>query len=330
MEHALTPLFLPSQLARVLWHARRAGPPVGRAAGGVLRAPGGPAGRAGAGRGAAAVGGEWVGERGGRGGGGAHAQRAHCAPPPPTHPQVAEGAAHTESAWMARLPCALTFLLQPWWAGVEARHSDALFFTSPRKLRGGEPGVLFVQRAKSHVLGGGAGALRVALGYNNWTVGGAEGEMRDAPQLEGKWQAFPLAVPREAYELQFVLSDGEGAWDNNAGGWGGGWAGGNQPAGRTTCHSPPHPTPPTPTNQQAPTFTRASSAPPPRWPPPRARRSWWPRRAPRPTPPPTTSLRAPPPSSSSPRPRCWWRAPRRACTLTARAAGRWPTTPTSG
>ena len=51
--------------------------------------------------------------------------------------QIGKGAAHTESAWAERLPGALQFLLAPWWREVEARHKDALFFTSPRKLRVG-------------------------------------------------------------------------------------------------------------------------------------------------------------------------------------------------
>lgn len=33
-----------------------------------------------------------------------------------------------------------------------------------------------------------------------------------------KWQAVPFVVPEKAYEMKFVLTDGDGAWDNNGGG----------------------------------------------------------------------------------------------------------------
>ena len=78
-------------------------------------------------------------------------------PSPPPCLQIGEGAAHTESAWAERLPGALTFLLQPWWADTMARHSQSLFFTSPRKLQAGQPAVLFVNRQRSHALAGGQG-----------------------------------------------------------------------------------------------------------------------------------------------------------------------------
>ena len=80
-----------------------------------------------------------------------------CPPFPPPCLQIGEGAAHTESAWAERLPGALTFLLQPWWADTMARHSQSLFFTSPRKLQAGQPAVLFVNRQRSHALAGGQG-----------------------------------------------------------------------------------------------------------------------------------------------------------------------------
>jgi hypothetical protein len=35
---------------------------------------------------------------------------------------------------------------------------------------------------------------------------------------EPKWQAVPFVVPEKAYEMKFVLTDGNGAWDNNGGG----------------------------------------------------------------------------------------------------------------
>ena len=122
--------------------------------------------------------------------------------------QIGEGAAHTEAAWAARLPRALRFLLQPWWADTAERNRDALFFTSPRKLQAGQPATLFVQADKSHVLAGVEGDLRVGLGFNNWTLGNAKLQLQPAPQLDqqaagspqatARWQAVSFTVPVEA------------------------------------------------------------------------------------------------------------------------------------
>lgn len=178
----------------------------------------------------------------------------------PLHCQIGEGAAHTEAAWAERLPHALPFLLQPWWAGVAERHSGDLFFTSPHKLQAGQPAVLFVQKARSDSLAGSPGPLHAHIGFNGWQVGRAELQLQPAPQLEAAagaaqgssgasssdsssgassngssssstsgssgsteepvWWSASFVVPEEAYETQFVLTDGRGKWDNNAGGLG--------------------------------------------------------------------------------------------------------------
>ncbi len=154
--------------------------------------------------------------------------------PPPLRllAQIGEGAAHTESAWAERLPRALPFLLQPWWESWHARHSNSLYFTSPRKLQAGQPAVLFVNQAKSHALAAAPGPLRAKLGFNNWRLGGQEVALEPAPQLQpggeplgpgepAKWQAASFVVPEAAYEMQFALTDAASStWDNNAGGVG--------------------------------------------------------------------------------------------------------------
>lgn len=154
--------------------------------------------------------------------------------PPPRHPprlQVGKGAAHTESAWAARLPQALSFLLGPWWEGDAAAHANELYFTSPTKLLAGQPATLFVNKAKSHSLAGSQSPLKARFGFNNWSVGVEEKGLAPAPLLgsgsgsgsgaeappSSQWQALSFTVPERAWEMQFVLTDGKGKWDNNAG-----------------------------------------------------------------------------------------------------------------
>ncbi|GAB4823020.1 hypothetical protein N2152v2_010066 [Parachlorella kessleri] len=170
--------------------------------------------------------------------------------------QVDEGATHTESAWAQRLPAALTHLLSPWWHAVLCRHAGSLYFTSPRKLEAGQPAVLFVDTSRSHVFAQRAQHLQVKLGFNNWTLGCQQLQLRPAPQLgraqraqhqaqhaalaqqgqhashnnqqgqqggggssgsgSSSWQAVSFVVPHDAYEMHFALTDGQ-EWDNNAG-----------------------------------------------------------------------------------------------------------------
>ncbi len=75
---------------------------------------------------------------------------------------------------------------------------------------------------------------QVKLGFNNWALGKQQLALAPAPQLEQRrapapapagseptWQAVSFTVPEAAYEMQFALTDGQGKWDNTAGGWGG-------------------------------------------------------------------------------------------------------------
>lgn len=244
--------------------------------------------------------------------GGASPRELRCSAVPaqlPSHsllPQIGKGAAHTEAAWAERLPGALAFLLQPWWASVAAGHAHDLFFTSPRKLQAsapacahyghlsgaggrkqgqslcvslgwvqlmhglqqklcqpsqagacaalpqaGQPATLFVNRSKSHVLAGHTGQLLANVGFNGWAITGLQLQLQPAPQLEGeiegvegaagtKWQAVSFTVPPDAYEMQFVLTDGQGNWDNNAGKFGGRVGGvGERIGGAQVCDSAP-------------------------------------------------------------------------------------------
>ncbi len=77
---------------------------------------------------------------------------------------VEEGATHTESAWAGRLPAALGFLGLPWWRRLMARRRDQLYFTVPRKLRSGQPAVLFFNQ----VSGRGRGRGHLVVGATSW------------------------------------------------------------------------------------------------------------------------------------------------------------------
>ena len=127
-------------------------------------------------------------------------------------------ASHTESAWMARLPSALTFLLSPWW-GVLARGRDNdLYFTVPPRIRAGESATLLVNSRRSDSLSG-CEELRLLAGFNGWSHK-FEGSMVPLPhKCEGSmvplphnteaphWHAVRLMPPADAYEMEFTLSD---------------------------------------------------------------------------------------------------------------------------
>lgn len=99
--------------------------------------------------------------------------------------------------------------------------------------------MLFVNAARSDTLAGRVGPLRLRGGFNGWTLKGLDLQFSPAPQLEGEvdrpagaqrthatWQSAAFTVPDNAYEMQFVLTDGAGSYDNNAGGfpvWVGVW-----------------------------------------------------------------------------------------------------------
>lgn len=70
--------------------------------------------------------------------------------------EVDEAATHNEAAWAARLPRALHHLLAPWWAPTAARSRGSLYFTLPRRLKGGQPAVLYFNQVRA--------ALRCACG----------------------------------------------------------------------------------------------------------------------------------------------------------------------
>lgn len=138
--------------------------------------------------------------------------------------QISEGATHSESDWARRLPAALSFILQPWWAPVLRRNGDSLFFTTPRKLQAGQPAVLFVNRPKSHVLSSHTGLVSANIAFNNWTNCIGERQMQFASQFEAEaasgasgWQSASFTVPPDAYEMNFAMTDGKGTWDNNGG-----------------------------------------------------------------------------------------------------------------
>ena len=263
MEHALTPLFLPSQLARVLWHARRAGPPVGRAAGGVLRAPGGPAGRAGAGRGAAAVGGEWVGERGGGGvgGWGLPTRRWLTAPPPhpPTHRSPRARRTPSRRGWRAS-PARSPFCCSP--GGRGWRPATRTRSSSPRRASCAAASraccLCSAPRATCWGAARGRCASRWATTTGRW--GGRRGRCatRRSWRASGRPFRWRCRARRTSCSLCCPTGRGPGT-TTRVGGGVGGRGGTSRPAEPLVTPLPTPPHPPQPTNRRR--LLRARQAP---------------------------------------------------------------------
>lgn len=130
---------------------------------------------------------------------------------------VEDKATHTEAAWAKRLPDALKFLLAPWWDMYMERHKDSLYFTIPKTLKAGQPGVLFVNKSRSDALKDSPASPTAVLAYNGWRLGSTKVPMTPAPLLPPGWHMAPITVPNDAYEMNLVLTDGASLWDNNNG-----------------------------------------------------------------------------------------------------------------
>jgi len=80
-------------------------------------------------------------------------------------------AAHTESAWAERLPEALSFVAQGWWANWLQRHSGSKLLTSPGQLVAGVEGqLLFFNRSASSSLRNTPRGrpMKVTMGVDGW------------------------------------------------------------------------------------------------------------------------------------------------------------------
>ena len=100
-----------------------------------------------------------------------------------------------------------------------------LYLTVPNKPVAGASCLLYYNRAQSEYLKG-RPHLELMLGFNDWEMRPAEDEDRAvfAPVQGGPpvndgtdFWCVPIQVPEDAYELQFVVGDGEGIFDNNFG-----------------------------------------------------------------------------------------------------------------
>ncbi|GIL79183.1 hypothetical protein Vretimale_16716 [Volvox reticuliferus] len=119
---------------------------------------------------------------------------------------IEEGATHTEAAWAERLSSALGFLGLHWWRRVMAHRRGQLYFTVPRKLRAGQPAVLFFNQACSVVLADRPrDSIAMVYGFNaDWSVGGGRVEMVPAvgltalaKELTAAASPSPPSVPPE-------------------------------------------------------------------------------------------------------------------------------------
>ncbi|KAG2443453.1 hypothetical protein HXX76_001810 [Chlamydomonas incerta] len=111
----------------------------------------------------------------------------------------------------------------PAWGNVQDiahKRGGSPFFTTPEVLVASEPAVLYVNRRR---LGSGLGEdpnLKIHFGFNAWAVGGQEQCLKPTSLWRGHdidWWSVPFIVPKEATDMSFVLTNGNGAWDNNRG-----------------------------------------------------------------------------------------------------------------
>ncbi|GLC43975.1 hypothetical protein PLESTB_000215900 [Pleodorina starrii] len=136
--------------------------------------------------------------------------------------EVEEGATHTEAAWAGRLPRALGFLGRHWWRRTMARRRDQLYFTVPRKLRAGQPAVLFFNQARSAALADRPrDSIQMAYGFNvDWCVGGGTTHMMPAVgltalrnEMAAAAQPPPPAAAAAAQDLPNIVGDATDPFD---------------------------------------------------------------------------------------------------------------------
>lgn len=134
--------------------------------------------------------------------------------------QVDADATHTEAAWMKRLPAALTHLCSAWWQRIARDNENKLYFTTPRRVKAGQPMTLFFNARCSASLHA-SRTVRLCAGFNNWTEGKVEVVMQQCElpgSVSARWFHAALSVPDNAFEMNFVFADNDKTlWDNNDG-----------------------------------------------------------------------------------------------------------------
>ncbi|KAI7836090.1 hypothetical protein COHA_010018 [Chlorella ohadii] len=135
------------------------------------------------------------------------------APPPPPKPAV--------DPWPARRAAAAKEVEEHSPSAIAKGRESWLYFSVPEKPVAGAPVVIYFNRSQSEPLQH-ANRLQLHPKYNCWEVAAEEGDRVDMNH-EGRinraegvdYYRTQLVVPKDAYELNFVFSNGDGLYDNN-------------------------------------------------------------------------------------------------------------------
>ncbi|PSC67151.1 glycosyltransferase family 5 [Micractinium conductrix] len=152
---------------------------------------------------------------------GAATTTARMAPPGSARPGPPVSAAAAAASWAAKRAAANKEVAEhdP---GVVAKGREGwLFFTVPDVPVAGARCMVYFNRQQSEPLRNSGRSLLHAK-FNTWEVSPEEGDRLDMthdgriPRADGvDYYRVELAVPEEAYEINFVFSNGEGTFDNN-------------------------------------------------------------------------------------------------------------------
>eukprot|EP00747_Dinoflagellata_sp_TGD_P118661 gnl/TRDRNA2_/TRDRNA2_172868_c6_seq16.p1 gnl/TRDRNA2_/TRDRNA2_172868_c6~~gnl/TRDRNA2_/TRDRNA2_172868_c6_seq16.p1 ORF type:complete len:848 (+),score=129.15 gnl/TRDRNA2_/TRDRNA2_172868_c6_seq16:20-2563(+) len=102
-------------------------------------------------------------------------------------------------------------------AALAAEREDWLFFTVPETPRQGARATLYFNQRKSDALRE-SSKVQLLCSFNDWELRGISMDMHHAriPHDEkAVWWMGHIDIPQDAYEMNFVLTDGEQHFDNN-------------------------------------------------------------------------------------------------------------------
>jgi len=125
-----------------------------------------------------------------------------------------EAFAHTEKSWAVRLPDALRYFLRdPMLAATERR----AVWTVPAQPEPGRPAMFYARRDRLPAFRETDGPLKLHPGWNNWSLGTAQDiELKELPGVPNVYSCR-IEVPQDAWDMNFVFTDGHGNWDSNSG-----------------------------------------------------------------------------------------------------------------
>lgn len=97
--------------------------------------------------------------------------------------------------------------------------ADWLWFSIPEIPVAGAPCVIYFNKSISESLRH-RPRIQISIGYNEWELNKSDIDLRPTiiPHDDGSdWWSIPLDIPQQCFEMNFVFTDCEGAYDNNFG-----------------------------------------------------------------------------------------------------------------